>query len=151
MGFNVYGLSPKSEKGKYFYNNVWWWRPLAKFVLESCFVPQEESEYWGSNAGQAVSAETANHIAERLDMLLKSGAVKRYEQARNKYLESLPDEECDFCYGTGYRNGLNIGEICNRCEGKKIARPWVTLYPFSEENVKDFMEFCWESGGFEIW
>jgi len=39
MGFDIYGSSPKSEKGKYFRNSVWWWRPLAEFVLEHCDVP----------------------------------------------------------------------------------------------------------------
>jgi hypothetical protein len=29
MGMDVYGKEPKSDKGEYFRNNVWWWRPLA--------------------------------------------------------------------------------------------------------------------------
>jgi hypothetical protein len=151
MGFDVYGLSPKSEKGKYFRNSVWWWKPLARFILENCDVQEEEAEDWGTNDGQEVSALTADHIADRLDMLLKSGAVKEYELEREKRINSLPDVECNFCDGTGYRNDLNMGEICNRCKGKGIARPWETIYPFSEDNVKGFMEFCRESGGFEIW
>lgn len=152
MGFDVYGTSPKSEKGKHFCNSIWYWRPLAIFVLQRCEVPEEEAEYWGSNDGQIVSAATANNIAERLDMLLKSGEVKEYELEREICLEFLPDEECDWCHGTGYRNDkLCIGEICNRCQGKGVARPWETNYPFSEDNVKKFMEFCRESGGFEIW
>ena len=27
MGMDVYGLEPRKEKGEYFRNNVWWWRP----------------------------------------------------------------------------------------------------------------------------
>jgi hypothetical protein len=64
MGFDVYGLSPKSEKGKYFRNSVWWWKPLARFILENCDVPEEEAEDWGTNDGQEVSALTADHIAD---------------------------------------------------------------------------------------
>jgi len=150
MGFDVYGLSPKSKKGEYFRNNVWWWRPLAEFVLENCDVP-EEAERWGSNDGQEVADTTANHIAGRLDMLLKSGSVREYEQERGKWLESLPDEECDWCDGTGHRNDEYNKETCSRCQGKGIARPHVTVYPFSEDNVKNFMEFCRESGGFTIY
>lgn len=151
MGFDIYGVSPKSEKGTYFRNSDWWWKPLATFILESCDVPEEEAELWYYNDGQMVSAQTATHIADRLDMLLKSGEVKEYQQERNEWIESLPDEECDWCNGTGHRNDLNMNQTCSRCQGKGIARPYITVYPFSVENVQNFMEFCRESGGFHIW
>ena len=32
MGMDVFGLEPRKEKGEYFRNNVWWWRPLWDFV-----------------------------------------------------------------------------------------------------------------------
>lgn len=150
MGFDVYGKSPISEKGEYFRNNVWFWGPLATFVLEYCDVPEDEAEYWGSNDGQIVSAATAYKIAERLDSLLRSGMVKKYEQEREKWLESLPNKKCDLCHGTGYRNDEYMKGTCNGCLGKGTVRPWETNYPFYEENVEEFMEFCRESGGFEI-
>ena len=34
MGMDVFGLAPKEEKGEYFRNNVWWWRPLWDFVAQ---------------------------------------------------------------------------------------------------------------------
>ena len=33
MGMDVYGRRPKSERGEYFRNNIWWWHPLADFIL----------------------------------------------------------------------------------------------------------------------
>ena len=35
MGMDVYGENPKNEKGEYFRNNVWWWRPLGDFVCSN--------------------------------------------------------------------------------------------------------------------
>ena len=34
MGMDVYGKNQTSEKGSYFRNNVWWWRPLWNYCEE---------------------------------------------------------------------------------------------------------------------
>ena len=34
MGMDVFGNNPRNKEGEYFRNNVWWWRPLADFILE---------------------------------------------------------------------------------------------------------------------
>jgi hypothetical protein len=34
MGMDVYGKAPTVEEGKYFRNNLWWWRPLWTYVEE---------------------------------------------------------------------------------------------------------------------
>ena len=34
MGMDVYGIAPTSERGEYFRNNVWWWRPLWDYCCE---------------------------------------------------------------------------------------------------------------------
>ena len=36
MGFDVYGMDPQTEKGHYFRNNVWFWRPLWQLICEEC-------------------------------------------------------------------------------------------------------------------
>ena len=153
MGFDVFGLNPKNEKGKYFRNNVWWWRPLADFVLaacKDCFKPGE-TEHWHSNSGQRVSEETALKITERLKKLVLNGDVKRYEREYNRELKALPDERCKFCNGTGKRDDEYVKGKCNACQGKGKVRPFVTNYPFDERNVLEFIAFCKNSGGFEIW
>ena len=35
MGMDLSGFNPKSEKGDYFRNNCWWWRPLWDFVCDN--------------------------------------------------------------------------------------------------------------------
>jgi hypothetical protein len=152
MGFDVFGVKPKSEKGEYFRNNVWWWRPLWEYVAENCSdVLTEEDVYEGSlNDGHLISEEKALKIAAKLKELIASGKTKAYEEERKKYLESLPDEVCDLCHGTGVRNDDVVKGTCNKCDGKGKVRPLETWYPFSVENVEEFAEFCEESGGFEI-
>jgi hypothetical protein len=34
MGMDVYGKDAVSEKGEYFRNNVWYWRPLWNYCIE---------------------------------------------------------------------------------------------------------------------
>ena len=37
MGFDLYSTgNHKSQKGEYFRNNVWWWRPLWDWTYEQC-------------------------------------------------------------------------------------------------------------------
>jgi hypothetical protein len=48
-------------------------------------------------------------------------------------------------------NGEYEEKKCNACGGKGKKRPWTCSYPFCEENVREFAEFCMESGGFSIW
>ena len=38
--------------------------------------------------------------------------------------------------------------ICNRCNGKGVARPIETIFPFRMDVVRNFAEFCEYSGGF---
>ncbi len=148
---DIYGRNAKSEKGEYFRNNVWWWRPLASYVLDVIDVPEKEQRYWGSNDGQKVSARTSLKIAKVLKEKIAAGEVKKYEEEYNARLKSLPRVTCGICKGTGERNDAVVQGTCNGCSGNGKVKDWATSYPFSEENVKEFAEFCEESGGFEIY
>tara|TARA_R100001163_G_C5053616_1_gene190174 strand:+ start:1102 stop:1566 length:465 start_codon:yes stop_codon:yes gene_type:complete len=153
MGMDVYGINPKlrtepptidweskpsqeetdayfeaKEKwqvenpGHYFRNNVWWWRPLWEFVCISCgdFMTEDDFQAGQHNDGYEIDEETAEQIVERLTFLLKVGGVKKFEEERQAHLETLPEDDFD-------RN-----------------------YPFSVENVEEFVKFVKESGGFAI-
>jgi len=158
MGFNLYGLRPRDEVGVYFRNNVWWWRPLADYVLAVCsdlFRPGE-AQYWDYNDGPAVSAETAHAIGKRLRKLLASGAVARYAAKHEAERKALPLKVCEFCDGTGDRPDLGPPEWkaacggCNGCLGAGWVEDPLASYPFSEDNAKDFIAFCETCGGFRI-
>jgi hypothetical protein len=151
MGFDLYGKEPKNEKGEYFRNNVWWWRPLWNYVGEICGLRKDQIKKGHYNDGLLIDKETAERIALMLKKEIDHGNVKKYEEQYMRALEEMPDEECDLCGGSGVRNDEVFKGTCNKCGGKGKVRPFETLYPFSEENVKEFAEFCENSGGFEIW
>ena len=158
MGFDLYGRNKNSKVGEYFRNNVWWWRPLAEYVLDVCsdVMDSDESEHWGSNSGKEVSGETATAIADRLDLLIKSGATKRFEQKYMEEIKATPDVICTLCNGTGDRKDLEPPSWkkkcggCNGCSGTGKVRPFSAQYPFSADNVQSFSKFCRASDGFSI-
>ena len=66
MGFDIYGADPVTEEGKYFRNNVWWWRPLANYCLEVAPDATAACTHWHSNDGAGLSAEGALALADAL-------------------------------------------------------------------------------------
>lgn len=173
MGMDVYGKNPNSEKGEYFRNNVWWWRPLWDYC---CGVAEEvigeslaESGHYNDGAG--LDGIMALALAEILREELSSGRTAQYEQKHREYLASLPREDCDLCGATGIRTdaiGEDMGQPtkelpteiqiltgrthgwCNGCNGIGTRESFGMSYPFSEENVREFADFLAESGGFSI-
>jgi hypothetical protein len=171
MGMDVYGKNPTNEAGKYFRNNVWWWRPLATYILETA--PQSitsQCEHWGTNDGDGLDAERSSKLADFLRSQIAFGQTKAYGEIRVAELAAMPDEPCDLCHATGTRSdGVGVsggmttkviekeghprkGETgwCNKCDGVGHVRPYETHYPFSVENVAAFCTFLEACGGFEI-
>ena len=68
MGFDIYGMDPQTEKGHYFRNNVWYWRPLWQLICEECddILTEEQMASGSYNDGVEVSAEQAMKIFKRL-------------------------------------------------------------------------------------
>ena len=191
MGMDLYGLNPKqanikkpedgapdnygdqwakdyqeweAQDGTYFRNNVWWWRPLADYVIEhtKC-VSDEDKEKWHFNDGHTVSEAEANAIADQLEHLIKTGHTEAfahdYEQERKECEEH--NEKLQVLF-------KNLKEKVEKEAGKELVPAeypkadhdeWnriykmtkhVASYPFSVENVKNFISFCRSSGGFRI-
>jgi len=108
--------------GVYFRNNVWSWRPLWNFVSSVCesILTEKDIESGSYNDGHGISKTKANRIASRLFKLIRNGDVKAYESAYRKHQDSLNKDN------------------------------WDKSYPFSEDNVRKFANFCLNSGGFRI-
>ena len=72
----------EQNKGVYFRNNVWWWRPLAQYVLEHTKVitDPKKIEGFGYNDGVEIDEEEAVQIAKQLKHLIKTGHTKKYEE-----------------------------------------------------------------------
>ena len=123
----------EDNKGIYFRNNCWWWRPLWNYVCSECddILDDSDCEAGGWNDGKIIAKEKAKKIAKRLKSLLEDGTVKKFEVSHEA--ERLEAEQNN--------------------KGKKMkdeGYSWSASYPFSEDNVREFANFCAESGGFSI-
>ena len=142
--------------GVHFRNSIWGWRPLWHFVTATCddLLTEKDMEQGTWNDGHKISKTKAGKIAKRLHSMIESGKVKEYEEMYKEDLASLDQVECETCEGTGYRQEpptTGAGDVeCNGCEGKGKKDDWAKSYPFSEDNVRQFANFCMNSGGFRI-
>ena len=166
MGFDLQSWGkPKSKAGNYFRNNVWFWRPLAQYVIEQTkCVDEFDVEGWGYNDNHLVPKETARAIAKQLRYLIKSGHTKKYamaweiknkqiEEANDKVRKELAEFEREVCFKLNKKN-LAPNEF-PKTEHKKWEKIYDKInfdayYPFSVQNVKDFAKFCEECEGFTI-
>ena len=193
MGMDVYGLNPKlksekpkldwnsasekerddyfeqmnkfeeENKGYYFRNNVWWWRPLADYIIEFTGCVEEENvDYWHENGGFRVKDTDAVEIAKQLKHLIATGHTKHYAEMymedykkAQKHNEVLDMVLSAFCYVIRKKHG----DIVPRDYPKEDKDKWDAIYnktdrsgmyPFSVENVQEFAEFAEHSGGFKI-
>ena len=157
MGMDVYGKKATSEEGKYFRNNVWWWRPLANYCQAVAPTIAKKCKHWHTNDGAGLKASDALLLAGMLEAEVESGRCAAYEKEYEAERAALPKETCELCYGTGCRtdevgkkNGLDKPGGCNGCEGTGQKESWDAGYPFSVDNVKEFITFLNHCGGFEI-
>lgn len=170
MGMDVYGKNPSSEKGTYFRNNIWCWRPLWDYCVE--VAPELCSDLSGhTNDGDGLDEDGANMLAHILSDELWTGNTLAYQQKHADYVASLPRQDCTNCGATGIRTdsvGVNMGQPdreldieiqiltgrthgwCNGCNGVGTQEHWEGSYPFSIENVANFADFLSYSGGFSI-
>jgi len=141
-------------------NPIWLWRPLWEYLCLKCddILSKKDIQAGRDNSEYSINKTTAKKISSRLNKLHKEGDIKEHEEIYTLYLESLPDEECQICEGTGIRND-ELGKqqrakdpsyTCNGCKGKGSKDNFFKLYPFHVDNVLAFGEFCAQSGGFQI-
>jgi hypothetical protein len=158
MGMDVYGKKPTLEEGKYFRNNVWFWRPLADYCQEVAPEICAACKYWQSNDGDGLDAAGAMALAAVLEAEIDSGRCAAYEKRFTSAQEMAPSIACWLCEGTGTRKpvpergagDLKTGLKCNCCDGSGHVRPSETNYPFEVSNVRAFATFLRGCGGFEI-
>ena len=151
--------------GDYFRNNVWWWRPLASYVIKftGC-IDENDQVAWSENGGHEVDDQTAKQIHNQLKVLIESGHTKKfendYEKERlkaEKHNDKVEKELEKFCKSVEKKLGkTNLAPMnfpkADHDKWERIyhKKKWHASYPFSVENVKEFAEFCRFSGGFKI-
>ena len=111
-----------ANKGIYFRNNCWWWRPLWNYCYHVAddIISEELYESGHSNSGAGLNAKNAEWLGERLLDELSEGNTIEYQARYQQMIGDLDDDDFN------------------------------KEYPFDVDNVKAFAEFCIESGGFEI-
>jgi hypothetical protein len=157
-----------TNKGVYFRNNVWWWRRLADYIMEhtKC-VDEKDFEKWQENGGHEVDEETAIQIANQLEHLIKTGHAEKYKQEIDAEIKKAKEHN-DKVEKMLSELRLEVAKIVGEEQAEKLAprdypkplnEKWWEItnqtdykanYPFSIDNVKYFIEFARNSGGFRI-
>ena len=77
--FNEMEKYESANIGFYFRNNVWWWRPIAMIIEESCkdLLTKEQVEGLHMNNGVKYPKELALEIARRLDEMVEAGMTNQ--------------------------------------------------------------------------
>jgi hypothetical protein len=166
--FNAVEEFENQNKGVYFRNNVWWWRRLADYIMEhtKC-VDKKDFDKWQENGGHEVDEETAIQIANQLEHLIKTGHAEQHkklideertkaEEHNNKVQKLLDELRLEVKKIVGDEKGENLApaeypeplnkkwwEITNQTDYR-------ANYPFSLTNVREFIDFARNSGGFRI-
>ena len=154
-----------ANMGIYFRNNVWWWRPLANLVEHLCFfLNDKQKSHLHSNDGYEYDEATALKIAKTLEEFVKSDVAKRTEAkhkemmakatAHNKKVDlKMKALKMDAIAQTGNK------EIAPRDYPKALNKKWDKIYkeydngahyPFEVKNVKEFIQFLRQCGGFTV-
>jgi hypothetical protein len=152
MGMDLYGKHPRDKRGEYLRYSVWGWHPLADYVLEKA--PREltgKCRYWHSNDGDGLNAQDSRALADFLTGEIDSGRAEEYVIIHTATVESLPDEVCFICGGSGLRDDEIMKETCNGCRGSGKVCPPESHYPLVLESIIDFRDFLHTCGGFEIY
>ncbi len=101
----------------------------------SDIVTERDITRGGSNSGHRISRMKANAIGKRLHSLLRTGKTQAY--AKRFRRSSLSRSKAPAL--------VNVRNVTSAL-GVTAGPP-----EFSVENVRKFADFCFASGGFEIW
>lgn len=154
MGMSVYG-----ETGAYFQSSVWSWHPLADYLIYVAPDIAGQCRYWHSNDGDGLSKANALRLADRVQAEIDAGRTAHYETLYRSERLRLPNEPCWLCEGTGTRRLVpeigagdprTDGVPCNGCDTTGYVQAQSLEYSFSVDNVRSFVDFLRECGGFRI-
>lgn len=151
MGMDIYGISPSDKVGEYFRNNVWYWHPLWDYCCDVDSELCDKVPNGHSNDGDGLdNCEECYKLADKLQHSIDTSYAEFYISQRNLEIENTPSETCDLCQGSGVRIFNDESITCNGCEGKGERKNISTWYKLDIENIKNFIEFLKNCGGFKI-
>ena len=151
--------------GIYFRNNCWWWRPLANFIIEKCdWLTQEQKERLHDNSGFEFSQDEATTIAGTLQKKVDDGTAAEREEVNrremkvaeewNKGIHAQQEElEKEVIKETGDAKIVPYDypeHFKKKYDAIQKQTDHHAHYPFKEANVKRFICFLRECGGFQV-
>ena len=149
--------------GVYFRNNCWWWRPLANFIIEKCdWLTTEQKERLHDNSGYEFSQHEAVTIADTLQKMVDAGTAAEREEVNkreravaaewNKGINAQQDKlEKEVIKETGDAKIVPYDypeHFKKKYDAIQKQTDHHAHYPFKEANVKRFICFLRECGGF---
>ena len=140
----------KVNVGHYFRNNCWWWRPLWNYCyhIADDLISEELHKSGHHNDGAGLDDKDAKLLGNRLLQQIREGKTIEYQADYQQQLDDLPDDDCMRCNNNNYGN--NKKRECKNCNKTGKSENFSKHYPFDVDNVKEFAEFCIQSGGFKI-
>lgn len=137
MGYDLEGIKPKNRKGKYFYNNIGYWRPLWAFICEiTPELSKRDCEIGQYNDGHVIKGKKHKAIIRSLKEFLANPEDEKYEPLIEKVV--------------GEQFKLTVKQITGMIDLSK-HKVTIDIGALDIENVKNFLEFCENNEGFEIW
>lgn len=133
MGMDVYGRDPKSKDGEYFRANVWSWRPIHELIQKTNILPQKLIDEMEYNDGAGPDAEQSLLLAYQLEYMI----------------DGMSDDNTFMLTSEIDGPVAELLKNLNR-QGIDIISPRGLVYEADVLHVKEFIQFCRESGGFRV-
>jgi hypothetical protein len=147
--------------GTYFRSNWWCWRPIHMLceMANDKYKLKMNMEYWGSNDGKGLRTQKqCDRLADALELMLNDNFPKEFMADNSNVIytvtgswdvtdtgEITPDEEADL--NEQYEFGTILWAPVLTKKGVLVE----TTYSCSLEDIKEWINFLRECGGFEIW
>ena len=107
-----------ANKGMYFRNNCWWWRPLWDFCYNVApeLISEDLWENGHHNGGAGLNGEDAKLLGEKLLKAISNGFAEEFK----KHHEEQEESE-EYKYPFDVDNVKAFAEFCLECGGFEIC------------------------------
>ncbi len=134
MGMDVYGRAPLSDEGEYFRANVWSWRPIHELIEKTNVLPKEMVYEMSFNDGAGPDKHQALLLAAAMENMVEG-----------------MDDDNTFMLSSEVDGPVAAILSHFKEQGIEIVSPRGPVYQAEVSHVREFIEFCRASGGFEVW
>jgi hypothetical protein len=131
MGFDLYG----NKDSSYFRASIWSWQPIMEMIEKADVLPPNVLDGMYFNDGQVVKEHEAHWLADKIEQML-DGVSDEMEYV--SWTETPMSGMLSQLVGALQASGARI-------------EPSAPMHSTTAAHVREFVEFCRQSGGFEVW